>query len=100
MVCNIVKPYCESGLQRTLVLNRNVNSDNATRKIDCAMEARIIATACGSPPEGYASWTIKLLTEHARVELWQLAEHGRDRAECIDQAMPQPTNRKSCQAAT
>ena len=47
MVCNIVKLYCESGLQRTLVLNRNVNSDNATRKIGGA-------TACGSPPEGYA----------------------------------------------
>lgn len=42
MVCNIVKLYCESGLQRTLTLNRNVNSDNATRKIDGAMEARII----------------------------------------------------------
>ena len=64
MVCNIVKLYCENGLQRTLTLNRNVNSDNATRKIDGAMEARIIAMACGAPPEG-----IKLLTEHARVEL-------------------------------
>lgn len=53
-VCNIVKLYCESGLQRTLTLNRNVNSDNATRKIDDAMEARIIAMACGAPPEGYA----------------------------------------------
>ncbi|WP_302358760.1 helix-turn-helix domain-containing protein [uncultured Mitsuokella sp.] len=69
MVCNIVKLYCESGLQRTLTLNRNVNSDNATRKIDGAMEARIIAMACGAPPEGYARWTIKLLTDHARVEL-------------------------------
>lgn len=69
MVCNIVKLYCESGLQRTLTLNRNVNSDHATRKIDGAMEARIIAMACGAPPEGYARWTIKLLTDHARVEL-------------------------------
>lgn len=69
MVCNIVKLYCECGLQRTLTLNRNVNSDNATRKIDGAMEARIIAMACSAPPEGYARWTIKLLTERARVEL-------------------------------
>lgn len=69
MVCNIVKLYCESGLQRTLTLNRNVNSDHATRKIDGAMEAKIIAMACGAPPEGYARWTIKLLTDHARVEL-------------------------------
>ena len=69
MVCNIVKLYCECGLQRTLTLNRNVNSDNATRKIDGAMEARIIAMACSAPPEGYARWTIKLLTERARIEL-------------------------------
>lgn len=69
MVCNVVKLYCENGLQRTLVLNRNVNSDNATRKIDGAMEARVVAMACGSPPEGYARWTIKLITEHAKVEL-------------------------------
>lgn len=33
MVCNIVKLYCESGLQRTLTLNRNVNSDNARVKL-------------------------------------------------------------------
>lgn len=69
MVCNIVKLYCECGLQRTLTLNRNVNSDNATRKIDGAMEARIIAMACSAPPEGYAKWIIKLLTERARIEL-------------------------------
>ena len=34
------------------------------------------------------------------AEAWQLAKHGRNRAECIEQAMSQPTNRKPCQAAT
>ena len=34
------------------------------------------------------------------AEAWQLAKHGRNRAECIEQAMSQPTNRKLYQAAT
>lgn len=69
MICNVVKLYSESGLERTLTLARNINSDNSNRKIDGAMEARIIAMACGSPPEGYARWTVKLITEHAKVEI-------------------------------
>lgn len=48
--------------------NSNVNSDNAMRKIDDAMKARITAMACDSLPEGYARWTIKFLTEHVRAE--------------------------------
>jgi len=69
MIHNVVKLYSEYGLKRTLVINRNINSNNSNRKIDGAMEARIIAMACGSPPEGYAPWTIKLITEQTRVEL-------------------------------
>jgi hypothetical protein len=38
------------------------------RKIDGATEARLIATACGSPPEGRARWTLRLLANRL-VEL-------------------------------
>ena len=38
------------------------------RKIDGAAEARLIATACGSPPEGRARWTLRLLANRL-VEL-------------------------------
>ena len=68
-ISNLVKIYSLKGLQAVLTINRNINSDNANRKIDGALEARIIAMACSEPPEGRARWTVKLLTEKARVEL-------------------------------
>jgi hypothetical protein len=38
------------------------------RKIDGAAEARLIAIACGEPPEGRARWTLRLLANRL-VEL-------------------------------
>lgn len=38
------------------------------RKIDGAAEARLIALACGDPPEGRARWTCRLLADKA-IEL-------------------------------
>ena len=38
------------------------------RKLDGAQEARLIAIACGSPPEGQAKWSLRLLA-HRLVEL-------------------------------
>ena len=69
MVSTTVKCYALEGLDKVLVLNRNVNSDNANRKIDGALEARIIAMACREAPEGRSRWTVKLITEEARVKL-------------------------------
>lgn len=69
MVSTTVKCYALKGIDKVLVLNRNVNSDNANRKIDGALEARIIAMACSEAPEGRSRWTVKLITEEARVKL-------------------------------
>ena len=69
MISNVVKCYASEGLDKALVLNRNINSDNANRKIDGALEARIIAMACSEPPKGRARWTVKLITEEAQVKL-------------------------------
>lgn len=69
MISNVVKCYALEGIDKVLVLNRNINSNNANRKIDGAMEARIIAMACGDAPDGHARWTVKLITEEARVRL-------------------------------
>jgi transposase len=68
-VIRTVKSFAVNGIDDTLTMHRNINSDNARRKIDGAMEARIIAMACGDPPEGFARWTLKLLSEKARVQL-------------------------------
>jgi len=68
-IYNVVKCYALEGIDKVLVRNRNINSDNANRKIDGALEAIIIAMACCNPLEGHARWTVKLLTEKTRVEL-------------------------------
>lgn len=36
-----------------------------TPKLDGEAEAKIIALACSNPPEGYARWTVRLLSERA-----------------------------------
>jgi hypothetical protein len=38
------------------------------RKLDGAAEAKLVAIACGPPPEGRASWTMQLLADRL-VEL-------------------------------
>lgn len=37
-ICNVVKCYALEGIDKVLVRNRNINSDNANRKIDGALE--------------------------------------------------------------
>ena len=41
-VSNVVRQYCEEGLKGVLELKRNINSDNARRKVDGRAEARLI----------------------------------------------------------
>ncbi len=43
----------------------------AERKLSGQQEALLIATACSSPPEGYARWTLELLAE----KMVKLTEH-------------------------
>lgn len=68
-VANTVASYCNDGLNVVLKLKRNVNQDNARRKVDGRVEAKITEIACGSVPEGHSSWTIRLLEERMKVEL-------------------------------
>lgn len=68
-VSNTVKTYCTQGLERVLVIDRSVNSDNARRKVDGRAEAKIIEIACGPVPDGHSRWTIRLLEEKARIVL-------------------------------
>ncbi|MCK5923414.1 MAG: helix-turn-helix domain-containing protein [Methylococcales bacterium] len=41
---------------------------SVARKLDGAQEARVIALACSTPPEGFAKWSLRLLANKA-VEL-------------------------------
>jgi transposase len=56
----------EEGLEAAL--SRRPSSQQRVPKLDGAKEARLIAIACSSPPEGRARWTLKLLADQL-VEL-------------------------------
>lgn len=58
--------FVENGLEIALKKRSSERPDK--RKVDGDLEARIIALACGKPPEGRAAWTLRLLADKA-VEL-------------------------------
>ena len=69
MVENVAKQYATGGMESVIKLKRNVNSDNARRKVDGRAEAQIVQLACGPVPEGHARWTLRLLEKEANVIL-------------------------------
>ena len=68
-VTNTVKLFITQGIDGIITLNRNLNSDNARRKLDGRAEAQLIEIACGPAPEGHARWTLRLLEEQAKIVL-------------------------------
>jgi transposase len=59
-VRDIRQRFVEEGLESALERKRR-NEPPTPRKLDGAGEARLIAVACGEPPEGRARWTLRLL---------------------------------------
>ena len=51
----------EEGIEAAL--DRKEQLRRRPKKLDGAAEARLIAIACGEPPEGRARWTLKLLAD-------------------------------------
>ena len=68
-VSNTVAGYSAEGISYLTKLKRNVNSDNARRKIDGRAEAHIIELACSPAPEGHSRWTLRLLEDELKVVL-------------------------------
>ena len=68
-ITNTVKLYSTKGIDGIVTLQRNINSDNAKRKLDGRAEARLIEIACSPAPEGHSRWTLRLLEEQAKVVL-------------------------------
>lgn len=59
-VADIRERFVEGGLDRALE-RKEPDEPPRRRKLDGAGEARLIAMACGEPPEGRARWTLRLL---------------------------------------
>jgi transposase len=60
-VARVRQRYVEEGLEAALA--RKGPDRVYARKLDGAAEARLLALACGTPPDGRARWTLKLLAE-------------------------------------
>lgn len=56
----------EEGLEAALL--RRPSTQKRVPKLDGEKEARLVAIACSSPPEGRTRWTLQLLADHL-VEL-------------------------------
>ena len=53
--------FVAEGIRAALGRKRQVN--RRPKRLDGQGEAHLIALACGEPPEGPASWTLKLLAD-------------------------------------
>jgi len=60
-VARVRKRSVEQGL--AAVLDRAVVRRPSRRRLDGEQEARLLAVACGPPPEGCARWTLRLLAD-------------------------------------
>ena len=65
-VYRVRQAFVERGLEAALL--RKKPTGRQYRKLDGAQEARLIALACGAPPEGRSRWTMRLLADRL-VEL-------------------------------
>jgi hypothetical protein len=76
VVSKIAKEYCEKGFEETMKIQCRTEPPRPSI-VTGEIEARIIATACGEPPKGYARWTVRLLTEKV-LELKILEKGSRE----------------------
>jgi len=53
--------FVEQGLESAL--NRQVQKNRKSKKLDGKAEAFLVATACSAAPEGRKSWTLRLLAD-------------------------------------
>jgi transposase len=68
-VCRVKRRFVEGGVERAL---NEEPRPGAARKLTGKEEALLVATACASPPEGRARWTLELLAS----EMVRLTAHA------------------------
>ena len=61
-IVTTARDYSQNGLNYAITHHYNPASVRP-RKINGELEAHVIQLACGEAPEGYARWTLELLTE-------------------------------------
>jgi hypothetical protein len=73
-VARVRRAYVEGGLDAALT--RKAPDRAYPRALDGAAEARLVALACGAPPEGRERWTLRLLADElVRLEVVEAVSH-------------------------
>lgn len=73
-VTNIRKAFAEGGVER--VLNRKKPEREYQHSLDGNAEAHLIALACGTVPDGYERWSLRLLRDHfVKLEIVRNVSH-------------------------
>ncbi|MDR0461253.1 MAG: helix-turn-helix domain-containing protein [Nitrososphaerota archaeon] len=67
-IYNTLKQYHHQGLQPTLQFKTPLQP-NKKQIATGELETRIITTACGKPPKGYARWTVRSLTNKIVLDI-------------------------------
>jgi hypothetical protein len=82
---NIRQRFVELGFEQTLERKKS-QAAPANKLLDGAQEAKIIATRLGSPPKGYAKWTLRLLARKVvELEIIEYISH-----ETVRQTLKKP----------
>lgn len=66
-VWKTIKEFCEEGVAVALRKKQSARAGKPDM-VTGEVAARIIAVACGEPPEGFTRWTVRMLTERV-IEL-------------------------------
>jgi transposase len=67
-ITNVAKTYAERGGDIVATIQRKKRlTPPVEPKITGEVEARLIALACSTPPEGYSRWSLRLLESHVAL---------------------------------
>lgn len=78
-VARVRAQFAAEGLEA--VVTRRRRADRGPRLVDGAVEARLTALACSTPPAGFARWSLRLLAgEAVRLEIVEAISHETVRA--------------------
>ena len=67
-IFNTIKAFHEQGLEAILRF-KTPSEPNKKPIVDGKIEAFIIATACGAPPEGFGRWTVRSITNKIQLDI-------------------------------
>ena len=89
-VYRVRQAFVEEGLPAALF--RQKPTGRQYRKLDGAQEAHLIALACGAPPEGRATWTLRLLAD--RLVEWDVVDSISP--ECVRMTLKKTNSSPGC----